>query len=185
MSEQSIDAGLDYPRLASLVEAAEKVTQAALVRDAHQLRARGFSSREAAEVLRASTSLIGRAMQAPAEDVPVVDAQVIEVAEAFLQYAARVASVELPEVRLAPMSDVVVFDIMRDALNFVRGDYAILQRRADDAGDAERVQAMINKTVALGRRVDAVNPRDRDAQLEMTEQLRRLHAQLRQQIDRP
>ena len=45
---QDAAATLSYRRLASLVEAAENVVQAAFVRDAHQLRALGFSTREAA-----------------------------------------------------------------------------------------------------------------------------------------
>lgn len=174
---------MSYRQVASLVEAAEKVVQAALVRDAHQLRSLGFSTREAAEALGASKSRVGRAMQVPQQEVPVVNAAVIEAAEAFLAQADQVVSVEVPSARQAPASDVVVFDVMREALTTVRGDYAILQRRAHAAGDAAAKQQVIDATVELARRVDAVNPRDRAEQLSMTQELRDLHTQLRAQID--
>lgn len=180
---QNAGTGLSYQRMASLVEAAEKVVQAALVRDAQQLRARGFSIREAAEVLGASKSRVGRAMQVPPQQVPVVSAEVVRAAEEFLAHAAHVPSVQLPLKLQAPQSDVVVFDVMREALNTVRGDYAILQGRADDDDDLDKMQQVIDEAVAVVRRVDAVNPRDRGAQQEMTQELRDLHAQLRAQID--
>jgi len=180
---QNAGTGLSYQRMASLVEAAEKVVQAALVRDAQQLRARGFSIREAAEVLGASKSRVGRAMQVPPQQVPVVSAEVVRAAEEFLAHAAHVPSVQLPSTLQAPQSDVVVFDVMREALTTVRGDYAMLQRRAHDSGDMDTKQQIIDATLAIARRVDAVNPRDRGEQQEMTQQLRDLHAQLRAQID--
>ena len=94
-----------------------------------------------------------------------------------------VSSVQVPSTLQAPQSDVVVFDVMREALTTVRGDYAILQGRADDDDDLDKMQQVIDEAVAVARRVDAVNPRDRGAQQEMTRELRDLHAQLRAQID--
>ena len=44
-------------------------------------------------------------------------------------------------------------------------------------------QQIIDATLAVARRVDAVNPRDRAEQLSMTQELRDLHTQLRAQID--
>lgn len=180
---QDAAATLSYRRLASLVEAAENVVQAAFVRDAHQLRALGFSTREAAKVLGASKSRVGRAMQVPPQHVPAMPAEVVRAAEAFLTQAAHVSSVQVPSTLQAPQSDVVVFDVMREALTTVRGDYAILQGRADDDDDLDKMQQVIDEAVAVARRVDAVNPRDRGAQQEMTRELRDLHAQLRAQID--
>ena len=180
---QDVAAGLSYQRMASLVEAAENVVQAALVRDAHQLRALGFSTREAAKALGASKSRVGRAMQVPPQHVPVVSAEVVRAAEAFLAHAAHVSSVQVPSALQAPQSDVVVFDVMREALTTVKGDYAILQRRAHEAGDMNAKQQIIDATLAVARRVDAVNPRDRSAQQQMTQELRDLHAQLRARID--
>ena len=100
-----------------------------------------------------------------------------------MAHAAHVSSVQVPSALQAPQSDVVVFDVMREALTTIKGDYAILQRRAHEAGDMDAKQQIIDATLAVARRVDAVNPRDRSAQQQMTQELRDLHAQLRARID--
>lgn len=170
-----------YQRLEGLVEQAEKVKQIALVTDVHELHARGYSVRQTAEALGVSKSSVSRALQASPPPPP--GASVIEAAAAFLAASSPLARVGAPgPARTAPPSDVVVFDVMREALTTCRADYAQLQKRARLAGDEAGKQDIIERTVALVRSVDAIDPDDQDAQISMTRELRELHQGLRAQI---
>lgn len=91
--------------------------------------------------------------------------------------------VELPTTdRRAPASDVVVFDIMRESLTTVLGDYVVLIQRAQDAGDDQESDRLMKIYVELEAEADGVNPRDRDEQTAMTRRLRDLHADLQTAI---
>lgn len=164
-------------RLEGLVAQAQKVTQAAFVADVHALRARGYSTREISEALSASQSSVAHALATTEPSAP--SPQVIEAARAFL--AASTSGEQVAGAARAPQSSVVVFDVMREALTSVVGDYAARRMRSHDAHEREE---LLTSAVQISDRVDAVDPRDRDAQLAMTEELRELHARLQSQDDR-
>lgn len=174
-----------YEQLARVQEQVEKAKQLELIHEVHEMRSRGFSTRATAEALGASKSTVSRALQIdPSRVLDRASSDALAAAEALVRELGSIVGIPLPsEAPAAKPSEVVVFDVMREALTTVKGDYAVLQRRAREAGDLKERQRIIEETVKLGRRVDAVDPRDEAAQLAMTEELRELHAAMRDLID--
>lgn len=107
-----------------------------------------------------------------------LDDRVTAAAEAFLRASSSVTPVP-PARRESGPSDVIVFDVMREALTNVRADYIALQRRARE----DELPGLIEQEMTLVREVDAIDGRDRDAQAAMTEKLQERHVQLRERID--
>lgn len=70
---------------------------------------------------------------------------------------------------LAPPPTVVVYDVMREASNRLRGRLFALERQDTTPGARERVLAAC---AAIQDRVDAVDSRDRDAIVQLDAELR-------------
>lgn len=174
-----------YEQFARVQEQVEKAKQLELIHDVHEMRSRGFSTRATAEALGASKSTVSRALQVDPSRIPArASRDALDVAAALVRELTPIVGVTLPNAApAAKPSEVVIFDVMREALTTVKGDYAVLQRRAREAGDLEERQRIINATVELGRRVDAIDPRDQPAQLAMTKELREMHAAMRDLTD--
>lgn len=83
--------------------------------------------------------------------------------------------------RTARARDVVVFGVIREAPTSASADCAALGVRAEEAGDLAAEQRLLKLDIELAEQVDAIDPRDRAAQLKMTDESRAL--QLQQQID--